>query len=64
MGFSGEVNPRACFWASESDSEASYCQSAWDLDLERVAGCEGDRQEGKRLVSERVLAKIQETYIQ
>lgn len=56
VGFSGEPEPRACFWARD-DGEA------WDLDLSRIKGARGDRQEARRIVEAIVLQRLRETFV-
>jgi actin-related protein 10 len=56
VGFSGEPKPRAVFWAGTEGQ-------AWDLDLERISGARGDREEARRIVTGNVLLKLRETFV-
>jgi len=56
VGFSGEPEPRAVFWAAEEGQ-------AWDIDLERIPGTRGDREEGRRVVEMNILKKLRETFV-
>lgn len=56
VGFSGEPEPRAVFWAA-TDGQA------WDFDLERIPGARGDRQEARRIVAGNILVKLRETFV-
>ncbi|KAK4685993.1 actin-related protein 10, partial [Tremellales sp. Uapishka_1] len=55
VGFSGEPDPRAVFWANEDpDSEL------WDFDLAALGN--EDRIEGDRLVGARIVKKLREVF--
>ena len=56
VGFSGEPEPRAVFWAA-TDGQA------WDLDLGRIPGARGDREEARRIVTGNILVKLRETFV-
>jgi actin-related protein 10 len=56
VGFSGEPEPRACFWAREGGE-------AWQLDLGDIEGARGDREEGRRIVETTVLQRLRETFV-
>ena len=56
VGFSGEPEPRAVFWAAEEGQ-------AWDIDLERIPGTRGDREEGRRVVEVTIVKKLRETFV-
>lgn len=62
VGYSGEPEPRAVFWAMDKAGDNEEYGEMWDLDLEKMPGAEGDRAEGRRVVEGRVLIKLRETY--
>ncbi|WVQ96180.1 hypothetical protein IAU59_003283 [Kwoniella sp. CBS 9459] len=63
VGFSGEPEPRAVFFAQDADSQdRTGATEAWDLDLERMEGVRGSRSEGDRLVGVRIVKKLRDTY--
>jgi actin-related protein 10 len=60
VGFSGEPDPRAVFWAREDGNTKR--QEAWDLELERTEEARGDRREAERLVNARVIGRMRDTF--
>ncbi len=61
VGFSGEPDPRAVFWAQD-DPDTTGAEM-WEPDLGRVQGVRGDREEGNRLVGVRLLKRLKETFV-
>ncbi|ORX37906.1 actin-domain-containing protein [Kockovaella imperatae] len=60
VGFSGETEPRAVFWAQgDRDEDGS---EIWDLDMSKLQGCRGDRREGRRLVGVRLVRKLRDVF--
>ena len=60
VGFSGETEPRAVFWAQDNhDDEGS---EIWELDTASMKGCRGDRREGRRLIGVRVVKKLRDVF--
>lgn len=57
-GFSGEPDPRTCFWACDE----KYPGEAWGLDIAYTPGCRGNRNEGRRLVRARVEKRLREVF--
>ncbi|OCF46109.1 hypothetical protein I317_00199 [Kwoniella heveanensis CBS 569] len=64
VGFSGEPEPRAVFFAQDvASSDRTGATEAWDLDLESMMGVNGSRSEGDRLVGARIVKKLRDTYV-
>ncbi|WVQ75050.1 hypothetical protein IAR50_004659 [Cryptococcus sp. DSM 104548] len=61
VGFSGEPDPRAVFFAHES-CKRDQSSEAWDLDLESVNAISGSRSEGDRLVGIRIVQRLREAF--
>ena len=60
VGFSGEPDPRAVFWAV--DGPDALGGEIWDLDTAQIKGARGDRSEGSRLVAVRLVSSLRETF--
>ncbi|KAL7424958.1 hypothetical protein Q5752_000645 [Cryptotrichosporon argae] len=57
VGFSGEPDPRAVFWAHDGTHREMY-----DLDPSHLAGVYGSRSEGRRLSAVRVVRKLRDMF--
>jgi len=65
IGFSGEPDPRAAFWAAadvELEEARTGAGEMWDLDLGAVSGARGNRIEARRLVAARIDRKVRDVY--
>ncbi|EIW71696.1 hypothetical protein TREMEDRAFT_28085 [Tremella mesenterica DSM 1558] len=60
VGFSGEPDPRAVFWA-QKDSDGLDGE-AWNFDLGCIDGARGNRAEGDRIVGLRMVRNVRETF--
>ncbi|ODN78533.1 hypothetical protein, variant [Cryptococcus amylolentus CBS 6039] len=61
VGFSGEPDPRAVFFACGS-STRDQSSEAWDLDLDSVNAIRGSRSEGDRLIGIRIVERLREVF--
>lgn len=61
VGFSGEPDPRACFFAPDF-SERTRASEVWDLDLSETAGAHGNAAEARRLVQVRIQRRLRDTF--
>ncbi|ODO00748.1 hypothetical protein L198_03075 [Cryptococcus wingfieldii CBS 7118] len=61
VGFSGEPDPRAVFFARGS-SIRDQSSEAWDLDLDSVNAIRGSRSEGDRLIGIRIVERLREIF--
>ena len=59
VGFSGEPDPRAVFWAQDGDSSGD---EMWDLGLEKMERTFGNRNEGARMVGLRVIRRMRDVF--
>lgn len=61
VGFSGEPDPRASFWAPDF-ADRTRAGEIWDLDLSATAGAHGSVSEARRLVQVRVQRRLRDTF--
>lgn len=63
VGFSGEPDPRAVFWALDaSRADRTGGSEMWDLDLGSVTGARRNRVEARRLVGARLDRRLREVF--
>ncbi|BEJ15991.1 hypothetical protein CspHIS471_0505960 [Cutaneotrichosporon sp. HIS471] len=61
VGFSGEPDPRTCFFAHDS-TDRTRATEIWDLDLSATAGAHGNVAEARRLVQARIQRRLRDTF--